>query len=170
MNKKIKRLSAAVITLILVLAMSASVFAAAVTKDEAAAKALADAGLAKSDAARLKTERDGKEFEVSFADKKTGDRYEYDIRITDGKIREIEVEYAHKYDPSSERISEARAVRIAAKAAGVSKNTVKKGSCRYKKDDGEWVYKLKFKRKGCIYEYEILAPTGKITEMSKKYR
>ena len=53
---------------------------------------------------------------------------------------------------------------------GVSYNTVKKGTCTYeysrKKKEGK--YEVKFRSGGYKYEYEILAPNGKVMEYEKK--
>ena len=51
-----------------------------------------------------------------------------------------------------------------AKRSGISYKIISKGTCRYEYDDGEGVYEIKFRTGGKAYEYEVLAPTGKIVE------
>ncbi len=171
MKRFYKRLLTAALSIGLVLTMSVSVpAAAAVTEDEAVAAALADAGLNEESVSGLQSERDGKCYEIEFADAKTGDRYEYEIYASSGTIKEAEVEYAHRRNTSRKKITRTEALKIASKASGVSLSTVKKGSCKYKKDDGEWIYKIRFTSGSYRYEYEILAPTGQIIEYSRTRR
>ena len=170
MKKTMKRLAAVAVTLGLILAMSVSVFAAAVTKEDAVRTALTDAGIRQSGTAWLKAERDGKTYEVEFKDANTGDKYEYAVLIKNGKIKEADVDYAHSFNSSRKKIGKTKAVSAAAKAAGVKKSVVKQGTCTYKKDDGEWIYKLKFKTNNCRYEVEVQAATGKVIEISRKYQ
>lgn len=169
MKRTGRRLAAAAISVCLILTMSVSVFAAAVTKEDAVKTALADAGLKKSGTSRLTVQKDGQDYEIEFRDKKTGDKYEYEISIQTGRILEAETEYKHALNNSGEKVGKTKVIAAAAKKAGVKKSTVKKGTCRYKKEDGEWVYELKFKTKSCRYEIEILAPTGAVIEYSREY-
>ena len=159
-----------VIALCMTLAMSVSVFAAAMTRDEAISKALKNAGYARSEVEWLRTEKDDGCIEVEFNVKKTGDRYDYEFRASTGKMLEKNVDFAHKFNNSKKNVGTSKAIAAAAKAAGVKKSVVKTGTCRYKKDDGEWIYEIKFRNGNKRYEYEILAPTGKIIEYSIDYR
>lgn len=169
MKKTMRGLITAAISVCLILAISVSVFAAAVTKEDAVKTALADAGLKKTETVRLTVEKDKKAYEIEFKDKKTGDRYEYEVSVRTGKITEADVEYEHVFNSSSKKVGKAKAIAAAAKKAGVKKSVVKNGTCRYKKEDGEWIYKLKFKTKNCKYEVEILAPTGRVIGYSREY-
>ena len=168
MKKWFKRVSAAVLTLFLILMMSVSVFAATVTKDSAVKTALKDAGLKKCAVTSLKSKKDDGNFEIKFKKKSTGEKYEYEISTASGKILEKEVEYTHKRNTSKQKISRKKALKRAAKASGIALSTVRKGSCSYKKEDGEWIYEVKFKSGKYKYEYEILAPTGKIIGYEKE--
>lgn len=165
-----KRFFIALLATMLVLASALPVFAASMTKQGAINKALQCAGVKKSAVQRLKAERDGGTYEVEFRVKKSGDKHEYEFRVRDGLLKEASVEYKHARNTSKKKISSATAINKVAKAARVSNNTVKKGSCRYKRDDGEWIYEIKFRSGKYKYEYEVLAPTGKIISYSKEYK
>ena len=43
-----------------------------------------------------------------------------------------------------------------------------KGTVILEKDDGQWVYEVKFDAKGYHYEYDVHGRTGKILEYSKE--
>lgn len=169
MKKTVKRLIPAILSICLFLTMSVPVFAAAATKEDALETALKDAGMKKTEASRIKVKKDNNEYEISFKNKKNGNRYEYEVSVRTGKIREAEAEYKHAFNSSKKKVGKEKAIAAAAKKAGVKKSVVKSGTCRYKKEDGEWIYKLKFRTKKCKYEAEILAPTGKVIEFSREY-
>ena len=170
MKKQWKRILTAVLLLVLIAAMSTTVQAANITKQNAQTIALKDAKLAKTAGSGLKVEKDGREYEVEFKSKKTGDKYEYDIDARTGRIREAEVEYTHKRNTSKKKISKASAVSAVVKASGLKKSVVSAGRCRYKKDGREWIWKIEFRNGRYAYEYEVLAPTGRIIEYSREYR
>ena len=170
MKKTLKRLSVVVFAAMMITIMTISTFAASVTRNSAINTALKDAKLKKSAVTRLKSERDDGMYEIEFRNKKTGDEYEYEINARTGKIKEVNVEYKHKRNTSRKKIAKNTALSKAAKASGVALSKVKKGSCRYKKDGGEWIYEIKFTNGKTRYEYEVLAPTGQIIEYSKVIR
>lgn len=158
------------ITVVLIFAMSISVFAAVDTKQEAATVALKDAGLAKSQINGLKIKRDGKKYEVTFIDRNNKTEYEYDIASGNGRILEKSVEYAHKRNSSTKKIGKTKALKAVSKFSGFKLKTVGSGKCRYKLDDGEWIYKVTFKSGRYKYEYEVQAASGKIIEFEQEYR
>ena len=164
-----RRISAAVVATCLILAMSVSVFAGTFTRDDAINKALKNAGYTKSEVDWLRAERDDGCIEVEFYVRSTGDKYDYEFSASNGKMREKSVDIAHTFNSSSKKIGKSKAIGIVAKAAGVKKSVVKSGICRYKRDDGEWIYKFKFWNGRKQYEYELLAPTGQIIEYSIDY-
>ena len=157
-------------SLMIVFVMSVSVFAAALTPADAERKALADAGLSASEVTGLRTEFDKGCYEVEFANKARNAKYDYEISAENGRIKEVNIEYRHKKNYSKASITKKAAYKTVAKASGKKLATVKSGSCRLKKDDGEWVYEIKFKSGKYRYEYEVHAATGKITEFEKEYK
>ena len=170
MRRRLKRITAALFAVMMLFIMTISVFAADITKQTAINTALSDAKLTKAKVTSLRSEKDDGEYEISFKNKTTGDRYEYEISARIGRIQEVSVEYRHKKNTSKKKVSKNTAVNRAAKASGVSAATIRKGKCTYKRDDGEWIYEIKFTKGKYRYEYEVLAPTGKIIEYSKEYR
>ena len=47
---------------------------------------------------------------------------------------------------------------------------IKKGTCRYEYENCEGSYEVKFRKGNFKYEYEYLAPTGRLTDISRRYR
>ncbi len=150
--------------------MSAAVFAAALTPKQAQRKALKDAGLKRSQVCNMETELDGSNYEVEFETKKKHNEYDYGIEASTGIIREADVEYTHRRNTSKKRIGKDAALRKVADFSGKSLSVVSSGTCRYKKDGAEWIYEVKFRSGHYKYEYDVLAPTGKIIGMEKDYR
>lgn len=167
--KKARKKLFALILVVLTLTAGLEAFAAGgLTRSGALAAALKDAGLTKAQVTAVEVERDGRSYEVEFREKATGDQYEYEYRISDGRLKEKSVEYRHARNTSTERVSRAAALKAAAKAAGVKLWIIRAGSCRYKQDGREWIWEVKFKTRTWNYEIEILAPTGRVIEMSKE--
>ena len=50
------------------------------------------------------------------------------------------------------------------KFSGIKYSVVKKAKCTYKYKKNEGTYSVKFRYNGYKYEYELLAPTGKVIE------
>ena len=168
MMKSTKAIFASLTALVLVFLMSVSVLAAPFTKGQATDKALSDAGLSASQVRRLFAEYDDGGYEIKFT-AYDGTRYEYEISGRDGRIKEASADYAYAKNYSSKKVSKAKAYKAVAKASGKKLSVVKSGTCRLKRDDGEWVYKIKFRSGSYKYEYEVLAPTGKVIEYDKEY-
>ena len=168
MKKTAKKGLFTVIALITVLAVSVSAFAAGFTRQDAQKLALKDAGVKAKQVRQLKSELDGRYFEVDFTVKNDKTEYEYEI-TKDGRIKKVDIEYYHKFNPSKEKISKTAAKKAAAKAAGVKLSKVKAGTCRFKINDGEGIWKLTFKSGNCRYTVEVLAPTGKVIGIERKY-
>ena len=172
-RKYLKKMTTVGILIIMTLAMTAASFAESgitnITRKDAEKIALKDAGLTRSEVKRLESEYDDGKFEVDFTRRSNGAEYDYEI-TKKGKIREKSVEYRYKKNSSKAKIGKKAARKKAAKHSGVSYNTVKKGTCTYeysrKKKEGK--YEVKFRSGGYKYEYEILAPNGKVMEYEKK--
>lgn len=168
MKKTMRRISVPVIAMILIMSMQISVFAATITKQKAQNIALANAGLKASQVTRLSTETEKNSFEVELTRKKDGARFEYEI-TKGGKIKQIEISFKHKVNTSGKKIGKEAAQKAAAKAVGVKLSKVKAGTCKYKIDDREGIYTLRFNSGNCRYEVELLAATGKVIEIEKHY-
>ena len=163
-----KRLISVVLAVIMVMAMSSSVFAAGTTAKTAEKTALKNAGLSKSQVTGLRTkyDRDDRRFEVDLRRKSNNAKYSYEISPTNGKIYEKSIDYRYKRNSSKKKISKAAAIRAAAKASNININVVKKGICKYEYDDGEGIYEVKFRNGLFKFDIDILAPTGKVIEYS----
>lgn len=165
-----RRVTRLVVALIMVMAMSASVFAADITASKAKSIALKNAKVSAKKASRMRVKYDGEDgvFEVKFKSKKNGAKYEYEIAASTGTIVEKSVDYKYRKNRSRKKISRTKAMKKAAKKAGVSLAVVMSGTCKYEYDDGKGTYEIKFSNGNYSYEVEILAPTGKVIEYNWK--
>ena len=150
--------------------MSVSALASGLTAGQAVRTALGDAGLKKSQVRHLDAELERGVYEIEFTKKKDKTEYEYEIEAGSGVIREVKIEIPHRLNTSKEKIGKAEARRQAARFTGCRLKKVRAGSCRYKKDGREWIYKMKFRQGRYQYEVEVLASSGKVVEMEKERR
>lgn len=167
MKKVMKMLVAVTAALALVMTMSVSVFAAGISSNDAALKkALKNAGLKKSQVKFVEVEfdKDDNTYEVEFTKKTNGTEYSYDISAASGKILEKSVDRQYKRNSSHKKIGKTAAMKKVAKYSGISYKIIKTGTCRYEYDDGKGTYEVKFEKGNRRYDYEVLAPTGKIIE------
>ncbi len=167
MKKVMKMMVAMTAALALVMTMSVSVFAAGISnRDAALAKALKNAGLKKSQVKYVEVEFDNEDniYEVEFTKKTTGTEYSYEIGASSGKIFEKSVDRRYKRNSSHKKIGKTAAMKKVAKYSGISYKTIKTGSCHYEYDDGKGTYEVRFVKGNHRYNYEVLAPTGKIIE------
>ena len=95
-------------------------------------------------------------------------RSDYDISAGTGRIIKKSVDLRYTRNSSKKKIGAVAARKKVAKHSGISYKVISKGTCRYEYDDGEGVYEIKFKTSVRAYEYEVLAPTGKIIEYQWK--
>ena len=170
MKSMIKSLMALSLAVVMILGISGSVLAASVTSDQAVNRAVKDAKLKKSNICALEVECDEGEYEIEFKRKSDRSEYDYKIAAASGKILEASADYKHRINRSKAKIGKRAAQKKAARYAGCKLGTVRKGSCRYKRDGREWVYKIRFKSAGYYHEIEVLAPTGKVVEAEKSLR
>lgn len=166
-----KKLVAALVVALLALSIPSLAFASTTSTDATGALkiALKDAGLKKSEVKKIETESKKKAVEVEFTQKKTRAEYDYTIAKNDGKILEKSVEYVYKHNSSKAKIAKNTALKKVAKASGVKYSVVKKAKCTYTYKKNEGKYEVVFRHKGYKYEYELLAPTGKIIELEMDY-
>ena len=165
-----RKVTRVLVALIMVMAMSASAFAADITANSAKSIALKNAKLTAKKVTRMSVKLDHEDgvYEVKFRNKKNGNVYDYEIAAATGKIVEKSVDYKYKRNRSRKKIGKTKALKKAAKHAGVKLAVVKRGSCRYEYDDGKGTYEIKFRNGNYSYEVEILAPTGKVIEYNWK--
>ena len=131
--------------------------AADIGPDRAAAIALADAGVARADAAGLRVKADSDDgvalYEVEF--RAGGSEYEYDVRASDGAILKAEREGGPA--PAGAGIGPEAALQTALAHAGVSPDSVSDRKTEADEDDGVLVYEVEFRAGDTQYEYEIAA-------------
>lgn len=170
MKRTFRTLMITVLALALVFTMSGMAFAGSgMTVDKAYKIALKDAGLSASTVKAVEKEYDKKDkvYEIEFTKKGTKIEYSYEISKS-GKILEKSVDYNRAVVKGAKKLTKSDAINRVVKTHGFKKAVVSKAKVRLEKDNGQWVYELKFKSGKYNYEYEVHAVTGKILEYSKK--
>ena len=167
--RKVMRL---VVALVMVMAMSASAFAADITANSAKSIALKNAKLTAKKVTRMSVKLDHEDgvYEVKFRNKKNGNVYDYEIAAATGKIVEKSVDYKYKRNSSRKKVGKAAAQKAAARIAAVKLGVVQKGKCKYEYDDGEGIYEVEFRNGNYKFDIEILAPTGKVIDYNWEYK
>ena len=156
--------------------------AGSLTSDEAAAIALAHAGISSSDALGLRVKLDRDDgitlYEVDF--RCSGVEYEYDIKADDGSILKAEQDVDDDWTVSSAPVqapvtssssilTAQEAEDIALAHAGISASDAYSLKCKLDWEDGVQVYEVEFKSGRMEYEYEINAASGDIRKAEKDY-
>lgn len=169
-----KRIVSVVLAVIMVMAMSSSVFATSKIGSNNAAQnvALKNAKLSKSQVTqlRVKYDRGDGEYDVKFVRKSNGAKYDYEIRKSNGRIIEKSIDYKYKRNNSKKKVGKVAAQKAAAKIAAVNLAVVQKGKCKYEYDDGEGIYEVEFRNGNYKFDIEILAPTGKVIDYNWEYK
>ncbi len=168
MNTTVRRISVFSLAVIVILAMSVTAFAGSITKQQAVNKALKDAGTTKANVYALEAEKDDGKYEIEFKKKKNKAEYDYTISKS-GTMLEKSVDYVYKHNYSKEKIGKLAAQKKVAKFSGIKFSVIKNGTCRFVKDDGEGKYIVKFRKGHYRYDYDVLAPNGKIMEYERDY-
>lgn len=143
--------------------------AAKITRTKAKNIVLKEAGVKKKDVKKwVKIHNDGREWEIKF---QTADyRYEMDVDISTGNVRDFEKEKIHT--ASAGQISLEEAKDIALKHAkekgdfGAEAGFVK---AKLDRDDGRAVYEIEIRSGRMEYDCEIDAASGKIVEWDLDY-
>lgn len=159
-----KRLSICAIIVMATLALSSTAFAGTITGKDALKIALNEVGFTKSQVKCIEIESENKDWNVEFRKKATGTEYNYEISKADGTVLEKGVEYRHKHNASKAKVGKKAVLKKVARFSGIKYSVVKKAKCTYKYKKNEGTYTVKFRHKGRAYEYELLAPTGKVIE------
>lgn len=130
---------------------------------------LEHAKISSKDVKRWKIEKetdDGvKIYEIDFRTNKY--KYEYDVRMKDGKILKYEKKRIHSASKSKKYIGVDKAKSIAlahAKKHFDVAGEVRYGKAKLERDDGQVYYDVEFRNNGYEFEYEIHAVSGKILE------
>lgn len=167
-----KRLVSVVLAVIMVMAMSSSVFAAGTSSKGAQKIALKNAKLTKAQVKSIIVKYDKKdgEYDVKFVRKSNGAKYDYEIRKSNGRIIEKSIDYKYKRNNSRKKVGKAAAQKAAARIAAVKLGVVQKGNCKYEYDDGEGIYEVEFRNGNYKFDIEILAPTGKVIDYNWEYK
>ena len=161
------------LALMVVFTMSTAAFAGTevgqtkITLTEAYNIALEDAGLTKSQVKNVEKELDDGVYNIEFTKKGTKREYDYEISKK-GKILEKSVDYNRARNTGKKKLSKDDAINKVADFSGFKKSTIKKGTVTLEKDDGQWIYEVRFNAKGYRYEYDVHGRTGKILEYSKE--
>ncbi|MCM1419657.1 MAG: PepSY domain-containing protein, partial [Roseburia sp.] len=143
-----------------------------ITEAEAKSIALKHAGLKESQVTFTKVKQDYDDgvslYEIEFVTETA--KYEYDVRVSDGKIVESSSEAisAPASTPSSGSIDEAEAKSIALKHVGLKESQVTFTKVKQDYDDGVSLYEIEFVTETTKYEYDVRASDGKIVESSNE--
>lgn len=159
-----KRSMIIVLSLIIAMTMSVTAFADSVTEQDAYNSAVNDSGVDPSQIALIESEFEKGKYEFEFIDQATGDEYSYEVMAASGNIVEKSVDFVYERNTSKAKIGKKNARKAVAAFSDISYKVVKKGKCRFERDNKEGKYEIKFKKGGYRYEYEVLAPTGEITD------
>ena len=181
MKKNLKKLSSLALAFLLVFSLSVSAFAADISADNAKSIALKDAGYAQSKVSGLYAEVDYddgvKHYDVSFYVKQSDGsylEYEYEVRVSDGKIvkKEVEKENAGGQKAvanNSKDIGVIKAKEAAVAHFGLKEEDVKFFEAKKDYDDGVQVYEFEFcKPYSEKYSCEVVASSGKVRDAEKK--
>lgn len=146
-----------------------------ISVEAAKQKALADAGVKAEDAVFVKAYYDADDivphYDVKF--EANGYEYEYEIKASDGKVIEKdvdrEVKPVNKPSEQEEYISADRAKAIAYEHASVKAADVKFSKAELDRDDLIAHYEVEFVAGNFEYEYEINAESGKVIASDKEF-
>lgn len=181
MKKNLRKILSLTLVLIIALSLSLTAFGASITAEDAKAIALKDAGYSEAEVVFIKVELDYddgvKEYEVEFDVYGTDVvyEYEYDIRVSDGKIlsKDVDVERIKvpgtnpgtSTEPTKD-IGKQAALEAAYKAFGFTASEVKLIEVEKDYEDGVLVYEIEFaKGYDCEYSCDVIAATGAVVDM-----
>ncbi len=141
---------------------SAATPTAKLSRDEAIAKALAKAGLQKSDVRELDRDRDGLFWEVEFEKGKT--EYDYDINAETGEVFEV----GKRPVEAEQRISRDEAINKALAKAGLKKSEVRELNAELDREHGGTYWEVEFESGNTEYSYDIDAATGDVIKAERE--
>ena len=150
------------------------------TREEAIDIALKDAGLTREQVQDLDAELDRDDGTVHYdVDFEVKDQdYDYEIDANTGNILKKETPKAKDAKPAStnsntnqntsKQLTKDKALSIALKHAGLTREQVRDLDVELDRDDGTLHYDVDFEAGGYDYEYEIHATSGKILRSNKE--
>lgn len=183
MKKNLKKLSSLAFALLVVFSLAVSAFAADVSADQAKSIALEDAGVKQADALYLRAELDYddgiKYYDVGFYVKNADGsyfEYDYDVRVSDGKIIAKDVDREGVKAPANSAAPEAngdigagKAKELALAHFGLKAADVKFLKVKKDYDDGRAVYDVEFCQPYEVkYSCEVVASSGKVIDAEKE--
>ena len=167
-NKTLRKVFVVTLALVMVLTMSVSAFAdSKISMKKAFSIALENAKLTSDEVRRVEKEWDDGAYSIEFTKKGSRTEYEYEISAS-GKILEKSVDYNRAKVYGKKKLTKEDAINKVVDFSGFKKSTVKNGTVTLEKDDGQWVYEVRFDTKSYHYEYDVHGRTGKILEYSKE--
>ncbi len=142
----------------------------AITVEEAKEIALTHAGVIAEDATFTKAKLDKEDgiFEYELKFRTESKKYEYEINAENGKILESKSKNTSIFTSEEEKnvISVEEAKKIAVNHSGLTEENIKFKKIKLDKEDGIFVYEIKFFTTDKEFEYEINAESGEIIEFS----
>ena len=186
MKKNLKKLSSLALALLVVFSLAVSAFAADISADKAKSIALGDAGVKQAEALYLKAELDYddgvKYYDVGFYVKNADGsylEYDYDVRVSDGKILAKDVDRegvkapvdssAPEAPAANGDVGQAKAKELALAHFGLKASDVKFLKVKKDYDDGRAVYDVEFCEPYDVkYSCEVIASSGKVIDAEKE--
>ena len=160
-----KKISAGIL-LILVLVLTMSAAASASVSKEAALEAAKKVIPASCKLKKAELDKEDREWEFEFLSRNKKTKYEVTVHTETGAVKEAEMERRYDNGGRSVKISSKKAKKAVKKLFGKIRIT----SAKKRKDDGKYVFKIRFTAKGYKGKAEVNAATGKVIEWTKYYR
>ena len=115
-----------------------------------------------------KSEHDGEdgEWEFDFLTRNRKTEYEVTVNADTGAVRKVEMEQRGDRGGKKVKITVKKAKKAVKKLFGVIRIT----SAKKKKDDGRYIFRIRFTADGYTGEAEVNAATGKVIEWTKYYK
>lgn len=145
---------------------------AGITLEQAAQKALTDAGLSENQVTFVKKKSDYDDgiqvYDIEFVTNDT--KYEYEINTSDGSIRESSKKAITNTPEQSQSgiISLEEAKKTALRHAGVSEEQAVFTKAKLDQDDGISLYEIEFVVNNTEYEYDIKASDGSVLKSKQE--
>ena len=165
-----KKLISVIVMAVMMFTLSTGAFAAGqITLSQAYSKALKSAGVTSSQVTAVEKDSDDGVYEIEFT--KKSNRAEYSFEYSRyGVLLEKSVDFNRAKNTGAKSLTKAQARAKVVSFGNFRSSTVASGTCTLKKDDGQWIYKVRFSTSSYYFEYEVHAATGKILEWDKTYR
>ena len=170
MSVHFRRAAALAAAVLMLAGLASPVLAKGVTKKQAIRKALRHAKLARKNTSHFEVTKKKGYWSIEFFRKKNGAEYSYNVGRRTGIILKRELDLPYRHCRSRRRVCRTYVLKKTARISGFPLKLIKKGTCRYEYENCEGSYEVKFRKGNFKYEYEYLAPTGRLTDISRRYR